>query len=216
MSMDEWKTLLRRSNDMGIEIQLGCKTLSSYELKENIDRASLTESKMLRLVLENEDHQIPTFQDLYHLLETAIPHLETYGIRLAIENHFDISSKMLAKLLRELSSPTLGFCVDSANSLRCFEPPSYVLETLGPKAFCYHIKDYKVIGNQLGFTVKGAPLGEGNLGLENYLQSIFKYSNEPMLFIENWVTSKGNWADDVKEDQMWLIKSIKSLKAVLR
>lgn len=120
---------------------------------------------MLRVVLEEEGRHPST--GTVEELQTAVwPSIERTGVRLAIENHFDIPSESLADAIRDYPPERVGFCVDTANSLRNFEPPARVMELLGPRALCYHLKDFTVDGHLLGFKVEGAPLGRGRLDVD--------------------------------------------------
>ncbi|MDQ3685432.1 MAG: TIM barrel protein [Acidobacteriota bacterium] len=169
LSWREWEALIGKGADAGLEIQLGCKTLDREVLDQHLERAAAMPARMLRIVLEEETGAPPGRTDIADFIKGVLPKLEKLNVHLAIENHFDVPSKVLADVAAEYPSPLLGFCVDSANSLRSFEPSAYVLDCLQPRAFCYHVKDFRVVGDQLGFRVAGAPLGKGNLRLDEFL-----------------------------------------------
>lgn len=216
LSWREWETLIRQGADAGLEIQLGCKTLDREVLDRHLERAAAVPARMLRVVLEEETGALPGRTHIADFIRDVLPKLEKQNVRLAIENHFDVPSKVLADVIAEYSSPLLGFCIDSANSLRSFEPAAYVLDYLQPRAFCYHVKDFRVVGDQLGFRVAGAPLGKGDLLLDEFLDRIFAREDRPQLFIENWVTATGEWETDVAEDAAWLRESLDTLRERLR
>jgi 3-oxoisoapionate decarboxylase len=216
LSSLEWNSLVEWAATRGVEIQLGCKTLSPDILNKHLDRAEALPSRMLRVVVEEDHSRAPSREFIRSFIDSVLPRLERKKVCLAFENHFDVSSKMLSEIVSQYSSPLLGFCIDSANSLRSFEPPSYVLDQLLPRAFCFHVKDYKVVGDHLGFSVKGAPLGQGKLDLDQFLDAAFSTSDEPQLFIENWVTSVGSRERDIEEDHVWLAESVRTLKERLK
>ncbi len=216
LPLGDWRDLLRCAGDMGVEIQLGCKTLNIEVLDVHLERAADTLSKTLRIVLEEDGEPPPMRSRLEAFLQQAVPMLGNASVRLAIENYFGIPSQVLAEIVSPYSSSSVGFCVDTANSLRKFEPPEYVLKLLGPRAFCYHIKDYKVTGDNVGFSVGGAPLGNGDLSLDEFLDAVFALGAPPEFFLENWVPACGQREADVAADARWLQESLVNLRERLR
>jgi len=213
LTESEWDEVVRRAADGGLEIQLGCKTVDDQEFRLYLGRSERMRSPMLRMVFEREDGGPPTREDLDRFLERSWRLLEASGVKLAIENHFDVSSRMLADAVASYPASQVGLCVDTANSLRNFEPPEQVLDLLGARAFCYHIKDFAVRGDKLGFVVEGAPLGAGRLDLDGMLDRIFAADPRPVLLAENWTPSSGVWEEDVARDAAWLRRSLAALRA---
>lgn len=212
---EQWNDLLRQSREIGLEIQLGCKTLSLETLARYIELAVDTPSRTLRIVLEDDSQPPPTRSVLERFMERAIREVERFSVRLAIENYFAIPSRVLAEVVAPYPSACVGFCIDSANSLRKFEPPEYVMGQLGSRTTCYHIKDFKVSGDNLGFAVTGAPLGKGDLNLDGILDAMFAREPAPVIFLENWVPATGQWDVDVGEDDRWLRESLANLRSRL-
>jgi sugar phosphate isomerase/epimerase len=211
----EWKLLLRRANDLNLEIQFGCMTLCVDELARYLELAALTPARTLRIVLEDDSGAAPARDRVAAFLAGAAPLLEASGIRLAIENHFHIPCRTLVEVAGAYPASLVGFCVDSANSLRCFESASQVLELLGPRAVCFHLKDYRVCGSNVGFAVTGAPLGDGDFDVSGFLARVFAIDPEPAIFIETWVPSTGNREADIAADGEWLAVSFRNLKRLL-
>jgi len=210
-----WTTAVKHAAGLDLEIQLGCKTTSIEVFRSYVDRAAVLPSRLLRLVFEEDTGAPPRRSAIARFLSAALPVLEERGVRLAIENHFDVSSQVLAEEVRPCPESLVGFCIDTANSLRNFESPSQVLDLLGSRALCYHVKDFDVAGDQLGFRVFGAPLGAGRLDLDGVLDRAFAHDVSPSLFVENWVPSTGRWDDDVRADDIWLGQSLNALRSAL-
>jgi sugar phosphate isomerase/epimerase len=210
-----WDAVVARAAEAGLELQLGCKTVDLEVFRAYAARAARLPARLLRLVLEWEEGPAPTRADVDAFLAGAWPVIESHGLRLAIENHFDVPSEVLAEAVAPHPAAKIGFCIDTANSLRNFEPPEEVLDLLGPRAFCYHLKDFRVEGDKLGFRVGGAPLGEGGLDLDGVLDRIFALTPAPEIFVENWTPATGNWETDVREDGLWLRRSLAALRSRL-
>lgn len=212
-----WREAVRCAADLGVEIQLGCKALKPEVVERYIGLASELSCHQLRIVMEDPDHhEHATRENATRLLEAIVPKLQSAGLRLAIENHFDISSTLLVELASPYPAELVGFCMDTANSLRSFEPSLEVLRLLHDRAYCYHLKDYRVVGSMISFSVVGAPLGEGDLDLDGCLRLIFENKPVPPLFVETWTPSENNRERDVTLDSEWLRLSVKNLHARLQ
>ncbi len=211
LSTGEWKSLLSTAATLGLELQLGCKTLNPDVLARNLERAAMIPSSTVRIVLEEDGGPHPNRETMARFLDASMPRLEAFGMKLAIENHFDIPCRVLAEVAGTYPPARVGFCIDVANSLRNFEPPERVFDLLGTRAVFYHLKDYRVHGTNVGFSVEGAPLGTGDLDLRGVLHRILATDADPQLFIENWVPASGDHEADVEADRRWLEESLANL-----
>jgi sugar phosphate isomerase/epimerase len=213
LTESQWDALVQRATAAGVAIGLGCKTTRMDVFAAYLARAAALRDPMLRLVFEEESGSPPGREQVDRFLANAAPALQNVGVRLAIENHFDVPSAMLAEAVQPYPRELIGFCVDTANSLRNFESPEQVMTLLAPRAFCYHIKDFIVSGHLLGFCVAGAPLGKGALKLDDLLERIFQQNSAPLLFVENWVPATGDRETDIGEDDAWLRDSLAALRS---
>jgi sugar phosphate isomerase/epimerase len=216
LSDAEWQDVLACAINIGIDIQLGCKTTDVVVFQSYLKRAASLPDRFLRLVFEKEGGHPPSPSDVRLFLSQVWPLIASTGVRVAIENHFDVPSKVLAKAVARYPPAQVGFCVDTANSLRNFESTQLVFDVLASRAFCYHIKDFRVDGDQLGFRVSGAALGEGQLDLDYVLDRILSDRWAGEIFVENWVPSTGHWETDVHEDEVWTQRSLDVLLNRLR
>jgi sugar phosphate isomerase/epimerase len=215
-SLAEWTRLARQAADIDLRLSLGCMTLNPKVIVEYLDRVEAIGGAYLRVVLERDGEPALTLDRIRQFLDSIVPELESRKIRLAIENHFEIPSRALAEAARTYPANVVGFCVDVANSLRNFENTATVLDLLSPRAICYHLKDYLVEGSNVGFSVSGAPFGEGRIGALPLLRRIIHDSDStPEMFIETWTPATGNWNKDVDADARWLSSSIHKLNALL-
>jgi sugar phosphate isomerase/epimerase len=165
-------------------------TLNDEVIFNYLDRVEAISGSYLRIVLEREGEPALTLERIRQFLDGIVPELESRKICLAIENHFEIPSRILAEAAKAYPGSQVAFCVDVANSLRNFEDTNAVLDLLSPRAVCYHLKDYLVSGSNVGFAVSGAPFGEGCIGAPSLLRRLLHgIDSLPPLFLETWRTT---------------------------
>jgi sugar phosphate isomerase/epimerase len=214
MPKAEWQEARRCAADLGVEIQLGCKTLRPETVERYLRLAQDLSCNQLRIVTE-EPPEHATRDNVARLLEAIVPRMQAAGIRLAVENHFDIASALLLELASGYPPEVVGFCVDTANSLRSIESPREVVSLLRERAYCYHLKDYSIVGSLISFSVLGAPLGEGDLDLDGCLRVIFQNKPAPPLFVETWTPTEDNRQRDIALEADWLRRSVHNLRVHL-
>jgi 3-oxoisoapionate decarboxylase len=215
MSQAEWAEARRCAAELGVELLLGCKTLRPQVAERYIHLAQELCCDHLRIVME-EPPEHANRDNVARLLDAIVPKMQTAGLRLAIENHFDIPSALLLELASAYPPEQVGFCVDTANSLRSIEPAGEVIRLLRERACYYHLKDYQVVGSLISFSVVGAPLGEGNLDLDGCLRLILERKPPPPLFVETWTPTEDNRERDIALEADWLKRSVRNLRAHLR
>lgn len=211
-----WAAIERLARDLGIEIGLGCMTLDPGAVCEYLDRVAAIRGSMLRIVLERAGAGPLSVEQIRAFLDRIVPELESRDVRLAIENHFDIPCRILAQAVADYPRERVGFCVDVANSLRNFEDCDTVLDLLGDRALCYHFKDYRICGSNVGFSVTGAPFGEGLLDWRRLFRRIFAHTPSPEIYLETWTPSSGDQKADVSMDAQWLRTSLGNFRAAVR
>ena len=215
VSCSDWTALRRQADDLGLELTLGCMTLDPEVVHQYLERVQAIGGSFLRIVLEREGVGPLSLDRIRLFLDHILPELESQQVRLAIENHFEIPSRVLAQAVADYPRSSIGFCVDVANSLRNFEDSDTVLDLLGDRAFCYHFKDYRITGSNVGFAVTGTPFGEGQIDGARLLCRAFSRTQAPAIYLETWTPCTDNWETDVATDAAWLRISIANLGTAL-
>lgn len=105
-------------------------------------------------------------------LEKAEPMLKQHRLLVGIENHKEWLSDELVGILRRISSPHLGACVDFGNNLALLEDSLEVAQKLAPYAVTTHMKDMAVGESEEGFLLSEVPLGQGILPLAKILEAL--------------------------------------------
>ena len=99
-----------------------------------------------------------------------------------------LPARVLVDMLKRIDSPSVGICLDTANSLSCLETPQQVVETLGPWTVNLHIKDFQYVRptHHKGFLVEGRPAGQGQLDIPAILASLRQTGRAMNAIVELW------------------------------
>jgi 3-oxoisoapionate decarboxylase len=209
-----WRDVIQAARDHNVELHVGCMALDVGVLARYMELAAAIPNPTLRIVLEEPGGAPPERRQIEEFLAAAAPRLQAAGVSLAIENHFDIPCRTLVEAVARYPASLFGFCIDTANSLRNWESPEQVFELLESRAVQFHLKDFKLVGTNVGFSVGGAPLGEGALDLAACRNRICARRESPRVFLENWVPSTGDRTRDITADAEWLARSLACAQAV--
>lgn len=158
-------------------------------------------------------------------MQLAEPIARRLDVRIGIENHKDFQAAELAEMLLKLSSPHIGSCIDTGNSIALLEDPMEVVKTLAPFVVTTHIKDMAVQECAEGFLLSEVPLGQGRLDLAQ-MQEICRQSNPrvtwnlemitrdplaiPCLTQKYWATFPDRPATDLARTLAWVRGGIAS------
>ena len=120
-----------------------------------------------------------TFQaDASKRLAWVEPIVKKHRLKLAVENHKDLTSDELARLMREFSSEWIGVNVDTGNNLALLEDPYETIETLAPYAMSVHLKDMAVQPYEKGFKLSEITCGHGFLDIPRMVAVLSKSNSE--------------------------------------
>jgi len=117
-------------------------------------------------------------------MQLAEPVARRQRVRIGVENHKDFHAAELAEMLGRISSPHIGACVDTGNSIALLEDPMQVVETLAPFAVTTHIKDMAVQETPDGFLLSEVPLGEGILDLPRMFAAFERHNPQIAYHLE--------------------------------
>ncbi len=106
------------------------------------------------------------------------PIVKKHRLKLAVENHKDLTSEELAKLMREFSSEWIGVNVDTGNNLALLEDPYQAVELLAPFAMSVHLKDMAVQPYEHGFKLSEVNCGDGFLDLPRMVATLSRANRE--------------------------------------
>jgi sugar phosphate isomerase/epimerase len=78
-------------------------------------------------------------------LAIACARARELGLRLALENHGDLTAAELLELVERVGDDALGVCFDTANALRLGEDPAAAAALLAPRVRLVHLKDVEAM-----------------------------------------------------------------------
>ena len=175
---------------LGIELEIGmrsiCPTSKMFDAAQGraeeqlgtmITAARVIGSRIVRVVLGSmADRTGPApieshIENTVRVLRAARPRALDNGIKIAIENHAgDMQARELKTLIEEAGKDFAGACIDSGNPLWTLEDPHLTLEVLHPYALTSHIRDSAVWRAPEGVAVKWVRMGEGNVGIREWVR----------------------------------------------
>ncbi len=178
-----------RAREFGMFIELGMRDISPEHLRRHIEIARLTGAGFIRLVLgapseRPEADPASLKAKAIRTIGDALPLLERHGLRLGIENHFDLRTPDIAEVVETLGSDRVGVVLDTTNGLGFLEHPEQTLERLLPSIMSVHIKDYYVQKVEAGYLVRGCALGKGELNTGRIVRRVLDAHPEASLIIE--------------------------------
>ena len=94
------------------------------------------------------------------------------NIRLAIENHQDLSCSEIIEVIKKTSTKKVGLNWDMGNSLATGETLDDFFEKGRNYLFNVHGKDYDIIRSTQGFYLKRCVLGKGVVNFKKYMNFI--------------------------------------------
>ena len=178
------------AESLGIEVEIGmrsiCPTSKMFDAKQGtaeeqlarmIRAAKTVGSPIVRCVLGSAADRVGplgiegNIENTVKVLRAMRAQVMDNGLKIAIENHAgDMQARELKMLIEEAGRDFVGACLDSGNPLWTIEDPHLTLETLAPYVLTSHIRDSAVWAVPEGAAVEWVRMGEGNVGIDEYVR----------------------------------------------
>lgn len=144
------------------DIQPSVKLLSSA-----IKRAAAMGSPIVRTLVASDREHLPK-APVAKIIDAMVRTLRVVrsaamdaGLKIAIENHKDLLCWETRQLIEAAGKEFVGSYLDTGNPVFVMEDPMETVETLGPLAVTFHLRDSVVYETRNGIAVQWVPLGEG-------------------------------------------------------
>ena len=186
---DNLRRVRARADELKIDIEIGmrsiCPTSTMFDkaqgtaeeqLGRMIDAAKIVRSPIVRAVLgsaaDRRDGIDIHIDDTVKVLKNMRSRLMDAGVKVAIENHAgDMQARELKRLIESAGPDYVGVCLDSGNPVWTIEDPHLTLDTLAPYVLTSHMRDSALWNTPEGAAVRWTRMGEGNMGMEEYLRT---------------------------------------------
>jgi 3-oxoisoapionate decarboxylase len=202
------KKVRARADELGIDLEIGmrsiCPTSTTFDksagtaeeqLARMVEAATLVRSPIVRAFLGSsadrkggiERH----IEETVKVLKNVRPKLADAGVKVAIENHAgDMQARELKSLVEAAGPDFVGVCIDSGNPVWTIEDPHLTLETLAPYVLTSHMRDSALWRTPEGVAVRWTRMGEGTMGMQEYLRSYMQKCPGKAVSLEVIVTPK--------------------------
>jgi 3-oxoisoapionate decarboxylase len=137
-------------------------------LRNNIKRAAAMGSPVVRTLIAGDRYALPKGVPIDKIIETMIKVYRAVrseamdaGVKLAVENHKELLCWQTKQVIEGAGNEFVGSYLDTGNPVFVMEDPMETVETLGPLAVSFHLRDSVIYETKNGAAVQWVPLGEG-------------------------------------------------------
>ena len=199
----------------GITIELGAKGLSQQHLHQYILLCKRFNAKILRFIIDDSNYQ-PSIEEVISVIKNEADFLDKSNITLALENHDRLKANEYAAIIKLVSRPNVGICLDTVNSMGAGESIETIIETLLPYTVNLHIKDFGIarLPHKQGFIIDGRIAGAGLLNISLLLEKIKGWNICHTCIVEQWVAPEKDYVETILKEKFWAEQSIHYLKAL--
>ena len=181
--------LRRKADALGLYLELGTSGTNPDHLQNMVRAASVLGAAVVRTFVGaprpiTAPRMETIISDAASQLGEVLPVCERYRVSLALENHQDLTTDELLRLLEIVDSPWLAVCFDTGNPLALLEDPMESARALGPLVRTVHLKDYQLCATPEGFSLIGCALGDGVVDLRGIIDLLRAEAPEAALNIE--------------------------------
>lgn len=191
---------------LGVAIEVGtrtcCPTSKSFDPKQGtgeeqmlraMNAAHLTGSPIVRTFMGTSADRDPIerhIEAMAKLLKGLRSRITDMNLKVAIENHAgDMQARELKSLVELAGKDYVGVCLDAGNPLWALEDPHLTLETLYPYVLTTHCRDTAVWRVPEGAAVAWVRMGDGNVGITEYIAKLRRLRPDLCVTLEIIVTN---------------------------
>src|SRR5512135_3202420 len=118
------------------------------------------------------------------VLRRLAPRLRDLDIRVALENHADLTADELLAMLDQLGPELAGVTLDTGNLLMRLDEPVRAAERLAPHVLSTHVKDAVLAFTPRGLWWQARPIGQGIVPMLDVLAPVLHFHPHVNLSIE--------------------------------
>jgi sugar phosphate isomerase/epimerase len=209
----------RPITESGMFLEIGMRDMSYENLMDHVELASALQSDLIRVVAgkprafpETEREQLK--EQLLAVFGMVLPELRDRGIRIGLENHYDLPTEDLVGIAERVGDEHVGLVFDTTNGLGFIERPQETLEMVLPYLLSVHVKDYVVEKVEAGYLIRGARLGEGLLDFKSLLRRVLRERPSSSIILE--MTIRRDEGMSVEEAVEWERREVERSASALQ
>jgi sugar phosphate isomerase/epimerase len=172
---DRQVTAEEHARDLGRHVEavaaLGCRHARAY-VGDRHDR--------FRVDIRWEAQRAATLD----VLDRLAPCLRDHDVRIALENHADLTADELLMMLDRLGPERAGVTLDTGNLLMRLEDPVGTAQRLSPHVLATHVKDAVLAFSPRGLWWQARPIGGGIVPMPDVLAPVLRLNPHLNLSIE--------------------------------
>lgn len=172
-----WKEVKEQAAALGLHLETGTggslpRTPDRFDasvkiLTDAIRRATGMGSKLVRTLIASDRAALPPgpveqhIETMIKLFRAVRSQAMDAGVKFALENHKDLLCRETRQVIEGAGKEIVGSYLDTGNPVFVMEDPMETVETLGPLAVTFHLRDSVVYETRKGIAVQWVPLGDG-------------------------------------------------------
>ncbi|MGQ9629317.1 MAG: sugar phosphate isomerase/epimerase family protein [bacterium] len=202
----------------GLSLELGFMGTDLETLRPWLEAAAALGSPVLRTFVSRSRYVPPIREQI----DAAVTNLrrtmrfaDEVAVKIALENHMELTSEELLQIAARVGNPNLGFCFDTGNSLAVLEDPLKAAKNLAPLVLMVHLKDATITLTADTAVMHGVPLGEGIVPLKEITEVLREHAPEASLQLESLVQAQLTPKETWECEQAAVNKSVRYAREVL-
>jgi sugar phosphate isomerase/epimerase len=213
LDRDGLRRLAAQAQRAGVRLELGTRGIAPDHLARWLDLARALDVTTVRSMFNTATHR-PTPDEARALLEEALPAYQAAGVRIALETYEQVPTTVLTDVVAAVGSPSLGVCSDPANCVAALELPADVVDRVAPYVVNMHVKDFQFTrqAGWVGFSLIGAPLGEGLLDYDAMVARIDPDATVNQI-VEHWLPWQGDPETTCATERRWTEHNLSYLRS---
>ena len=205
---DNLKQVRARADELGIDLEIGMRSIcptstlfdkaagtAEAQIGRMVDAARVVRSPIVRCFLGSSADRKGGIDahiaETVKVLKGVRSRLMDANVKIAIENHAgDMQARELKSLVEAAGPDVVGVCLDSGNPVWTIEDPHLTLDTLAPYVLTSHMRDSALWRTPEGVAVRWTRMGQGNVGMEDYIRKYIKMCPGKAVSLEIIVTAQ--------------------------
>jgi sugar phosphate isomerase/epimerase len=141
-------------------------------------------------------------QSTLKVLRNARARMQDLGLKIAIENHGDLTARELRALVEAAGPDLVGVNYDSGNPMWVMEDPAQALEVLAPFVVTSHFRDSALFEHPRGAAFQWVAMGDGAVNIGGVVESYKKLCPGKPVLLEI-ITGRPPQLLPYLEDEWW-------------